>query len=114
MGVNEMIIHRDEAAEERVNEKMTRKILNHSSDLMIVEVHFQQGGVGEPHSHSEYQQMSYVVSGRFEVVLGEEKRILAAGDTFYADKNVRHGVKALEDSVLLDIFTPRRVDFLNK
>ena len=109
-----MIMFHDEVAEERVHEKMTRRILNHSPDLMMVEVHFQQDGIGEPHSHSEYQQMSYVVSGRFEVVLGKEQRILVAGDSFYADKNVRHGVKALEDSVLLDIFTPRRVDFLNK
>jgi quercetin dioxygenase-like cupin family protein len=37
---------------------------------------------------------------------------LKKGDSYYADKNVMHGVVALEDSVLLDGFTPMRKDFL--
>jgi len=35
------------------------------------------------------------------------------GDTYYAKKNVLHGVVALEDdSVIIDAFTPPRADFL--
>jgi len=109
-----MIVFNNEVKLETVNEKMSRKILSHSPELMVVEVHFLAGGVGEPHDHSGHEQISYVVKGRFEVILGEEKRIVGKGDTFYAGKQVRHGVRALEDSVLLDVFTPRRDDFLQQ
>ncbi len=54
-----------------------------------------------------------MLAGAFEVEVGGEKRTLRAGDTFVADQNVVHGVVALEpDSRLLDIFSPRRDDFI--
>jgi quercetin dioxygenase-like cupin family protein len=57
--------------------------------------------------------MAYVLAGAFEVEVGGEKHVLRAGDAFIADKNVRHSVVALEpDSRLLDIFSPRRDDFI--
>lgn len=37
----------------------------------------------------------------------------AAGDCFYIEANVPHGLVALEDGgVILDIFTPKRDDFI--
>jgi quercetin dioxygenase-like cupin family protein len=40
------------------------------------------------------------------------KDIVRDGDTFYVPSSVPHGVVALERSVILDIFTPQRQDFL--
>jgi quercetin dioxygenase-like cupin family protein len=108
-----MIAFNDDVAEEVVDAKVSRKILNHSPGLMIVEVRFQSGGIGAPHLHQEHEQIGYILRGRFEVTVGDEKKVLNAGDSFYAGRNVMHGVVALEDSALLDIFTPRREDFLN-
>jgi quercetin dioxygenase-like cupin family protein len=107
-----MIAFNEDVVEEVVNEKVTRKILNHSPDLMVVQVRFRSGGIGEPHSHKEHEQIGYIVQGRFEVTVGDEIKILKAGDSFYAGRNVVHGVVALEDSMLLDVFSPRRDDFL--
>ena len=36
------------------------------------------------------------------------------GDTYYVAPNVTHGVVALEDTKLLDIFTPKRENFIKK
>jgi quercetin dioxygenase-like cupin family protein len=108
-----MIALHDDIVEEVLNEHLSRKILNHSPNLMIVEVRFHAGGIGEPHRHQDHEQIGYILRGRFEVTVGDEKKILKAGDSFYAGRNVMHGVVALEDSALLDIFTPRREDFLN-
>lgn len=91
---------------------VSRKVLPSGEKLMMVEVHFKKGGVGAPHAHAEYSQLSYVLSGRFEAIVGNEKKILEKGDGFVADKNVIHGLTALEDSVVLDTFTPPRADFL--
>lgn len=107
-----MIIINEKVNLKQLEEKVARKILVNGESLMMVEVYFKKGGIGEPHSHDEHEQMSYVVSGSFEVTCGDEKKILNQGDSFYANKKVEHGVKALEDGVLLDIFTPIREDFL--
>ena len=108
-----MIIHNDNIPLEKVEEKMSRKILVAEGSLMMVEVYFKEGGIGENHSHTDHEQICHIKKGSFEVEVGDEKKILKAGDSFYAGKNVDHGVKALEDSIILDIFTPIRQDFLN-
>lgn len=90
---------------------VSRKILAHAGKMMIVEVKIAGGVTTQKHSHP-HEQASYIVSGKFEVTLGDEKQILTAGDTFYAPPDLPHFVAALEDSVILDIFTPQREDFL--
>lgn len=92
---------------------VTRKILAEDKDMMAVEVAFETGAVGAVHTHP-HTQISYVLSGRFEADMDGDKRIIGAGDTYYAHPNVPHGVVCLEKGVLLDIFTPRRDDFLAK
>ncbi len=91
---------------------VSRKVLPASENLMLVEVHFKKGGIGSPHAHAGHDQISYVLSGRFEAIIGNETKILEKGDGFVADKTVLHGLTALEDSVVLDVFTPIRKDFL--
>ncbi len=92
---------------------ISRKILASGGRLMAVEVAFSAGVSSAPHAHP-HEQVSYIVSGRFEWQLGDERRVLAAGDSAYVPPNVTHGVRALEPSVLLDVFTPQREDFLAK
>ena len=70
------------------------------------------GAIGPIHQHV-HRQATYVVRGRFEVTVGDERRELRAGDSFFAGPNVRHGVIALEDGALVDVFTPAREDFLS-
>lgn len=90
-----------------------RKIIGHTPNLLAAEVRFAQGAIGTPHGHADHEQIAYVLAGSFAVTVAGEKRILRAGDAFIADKNIVHGVIALEpDSRLLDIFSPRRDEFL--
>ena len=56
--------------------------------------------------------LGYVVSGTFELNMNGEVTTITAGDTYYTAPNVLHGVVALTDGVLLDVFTPQREDFL--
>jgi len=37
---------------------------------------------------------------------------LRTGDTFVVRGGVEHGASALEDSLVIDVFTPRREDYL--
>ena len=90
-----------------------RKIVGHTPNLLAAVVLFDKGAVGAAHGHAGHEQIAYVLAGAFEVEVEGEKRVLRAGDAFIADKNIRHGVVALEqDSRLLDVFSPRRDDFI--
>lgn len=91
---------------------VTRKILSYSENLMTVELHFKKGSFGAKHSHP-HEQIGYIVSGR--LVYQEEgcaDKELVTGDTYYVKPNAVHGIEVLEDTVLLDIFTPMRKDFV--
>ena len=90
---------------------LTRRVLSHGEDMMAVEVCFEKGAVGSMHTHP-HVQISYVLEGSFEATIGEEKRIISVGDTYYTLPDVPHGVVCLEKGRLLDVFTPERKDFL--
>ena len=90
---------------------VSRKVLSFEKELMCVEVAFKDGAIGAIHTHPHIQ-VSYVLSGKFEVTVGNEKAILQKGDTFSVKKDEPHGVICLEEGVLLDYFTPMREDFI--
>ena len=72
---------------------------------------FDKDAVLASHSHP-HEQMAYVISGkvRFELESGESK-VLEGGDFVVFASNEIHGGVALENSVVLDAFTPAREDF---
>ena len=90
---------------------VSRKILAQDTEMMAVEVHFEKGAVGAVHSHP-HVQISYVLEGKFEFELDGKKTVIEKGDTYYTKPCAPHGVVCLEAGVLLDVFTPRREDFL--
>lgn len=106
-----MIVKNETVSLTKVGEGVNRKILASGGAMMSVEVHFEKGAIGAVHTHP-HEQISYVLSGSFEFELEGKKTILHGGDTYYVEPNVPHGVVALEDSIILDIFTPQREDFL--
>lgn len=96
---------------EEVDVGVKRKIHPPGERLMMMEVRFETGAIGPEHSHP-HEQYTYCLEGRLEFTVNGEKRILSRGETLHIPGNVRHGVKALEPSVLLDTFTPLREDLL--
>ncbi|MEK8027664.1 MAG: hypothetical protein RLY78_1134 [Pseudomonadota bacterium] len=91
-----------------------RQILGHTRHVMGVAVRFEQGaGVGSAHAHALHDQVVLITAGRFDVRVGDERRVLVAGDAFVAPRDVMHEAIALDpDSCLVDMFSPRRDDFL--
>jgi quercetin dioxygenase-like cupin family protein len=92
---------------------VARKILSYTDDLMCVENHFEMGSIGAMHSHP-HTQITYVVSGSFRFTIGEETRVVHAGDTLLKTDGVVHGCECLEAGILLDIFSPMRKDFVQE
>lgn len=96
---------------EELGDGLSRQIMGYDKQIMSVKVGFEKGAIGEVHSHF-HVQVSYIISGKFEITVGDKTTILTAGDGFYVAPNVLHGAVCLEEGYLLDIFTPCRADFL--
>ena len=90
---------------------LSRQMMGYDGQLMLVKVKFEKGGIGVIHQHF-HSQSSFVVSGVFEITINCEKKILQAGDGFYLDPDVLHGAVCLEEGMLIDTFSPVRLDFL--
>ena len=90
---------------------MERRILAYDDSLMAVEVGFETGAEGAPHTHP-HTQISYVLSGSFRYTVEGESVTLNPGDSIAVPSGLVHGTVCLEKGVLLDVFTPKRDDFL--
>lgn len=107
-----MLTRNDEQVEKDLGKGVTRKVLSWDEGMMVCELTFRKGSVGELHSHP-HEQIGYVISGSFSVSCGDETKVLRAGDSYLIPPSVVHGVVALEDSRLLDVFSPMRKDFVD-
>ena len=88
-----------------------RKVMAQNESMMIVKVGFDQNAIGTLHHHP-HTQASYVSKGKFEISIGSEKSILEAGDVYFVPTGEIHGAICLEEGELIDVFSPRRDDFL--
>ncbi|WP_297409164.1 cupin domain-containing protein [uncultured Alistipes sp.] len=96
---------------EPAGEGVVRQIMGYDGQLMIVKVKFTKGSVGMMHKHY-HSQATYVASGKFELTIGDEKKVLGAGDGYYVAPDVLHGCVCLEEGILIDTFSPHRADFV--
>jgi quercetin dioxygenase-like cupin family protein len=78
--------------------------------LTVARVTFTEGAEVEAHTH-ENEQFAFVESGRMEFTVEGRTVLVEAGETLHLPSNVRHGAKALEASVIIDIFAPPRADW---
>jgi quercetin dioxygenase-like cupin family protein len=111
MKINNIFVEGSQKPWEKVGDGVQRKILGYDTELMMVHVEFKKGSIGTMHVHP-HTQVTYVEAGMFEVRIDGSMTILSSGDCFFVPPNAEHGVVALQDGVLVDVFTPARKDFL--
>jgi quercetin dioxygenase-like cupin family protein len=92
---------------------LRRQVMSFTDKMMLVRHRMEKGWSGAKHSHP-HEQMVYVVNGKYEFHLPSGTFVAKAGDSFIIYGNVEHSASALEDSELLDIFTPYREDYAPK
>jgi quercetin dioxygenase-like cupin family protein len=100
----------DDQPVEQLNELIGRQMLNGEA-MTLARITLASGAVVPEHSHAN-EQIATVVSGRLRFTLGDEAREVGAGESVLIRADVPHTVEALEDSVVLDAFAPRREDWI--
>ena len=96
---------------EVLDPKLRRQIHGYDDKIMLVIADFKEGGVGQLHNH-HHSQVTYVESGEFEMTIGDQVKIIKAGDSYYIPPFVMHGCTCIKAGKLIDVFSPVREDFL--
>jgi quercetin dioxygenase-like cupin family protein len=89
---------------------MQRQVLAFNQNLMLVRHNLLKGWQGARHKHS-HDQLVYVVSGAILFTVDGKTVELHGGDSIVAAGDIEHEASALEDSEVLDVFTPYREDY---
>jgi len=100
----------DETEVEQLSAGIGRQMLNGEA-MTLARVLLASGAVVPEHRHDN-EQIANVLSGRLRFVIGDEEREVMAGESVLIPGGVPHCVEALDDSVVLDVFAPRREDWL--
>jgi len=82
----------------------------HLQQMTIGEVRMEANAVLPMHSHP-HEQLTYVISGRYEFVVGDQTTIMEPGMTALIPGGVVHGGKTLTACHVIDVFAPTRDDY---
>ena len=96
---------------EPVAEGLSRQIMGYDGKIMLVKAKFDTGAIGQMHKHY-HSQVTYVASGEFKMTIGDDVRIIKAGDSYYIPPHEMHGCVCTKPGILIDVFSPAREDFL--
>ena len=95
-------------AEEKVTDKITRRILVGEKG-MIVFWKMKAGAHAAAHKHP-HEQMFWMISGKMDFRLGNERRVCGPGDVGVIPGGVEHEAWFPEDTEIVDVFAPPRED----
>ena len=63
------------------------------------------------HQHPQ-EQIVHILSGRMKLIVNGTAHDLMPGDSYYLASNVPHGVETIEETRVLDTFSPPRDEYL--
>ncbi|HEV3421203.1 MAG TPA: cupin domain-containing protein [Candidatus Acidoferrum sp.] len=105
-----IVTSHDQGKESHPEPGLIRRVLAYNDKLFLAEHRMVKGWAGAMHSHPQ-DQVAYIVRGHLKVTCLEKSFELRTGDTFVVRGGVQHGASALEDSLVIDVFTPCREDY---
>ena len=100
----------NDIAEEHLNASLGRRVV-HTDRLTIARLTLKKGAVVPSHHH-ENEQVCTVERGRLRFIHPGGVIEVGAGESLEIPSGVPHEVIALEESVAVDIFAPRREDWI--
>ena len=97
---------------EQLNDLLSRQMVS-GENATIAQLIVKRGGTVPRHSHMN-EQYSWILSGSLKFIFDDREIIVSAGEILLIPANVAHGAVALEDTVDIDFFAPRREDWIRK
>ena len=106
-----LVVTHENAKETDPENGLKRRVLAYNDKLFLAEHEMVKGWVGTVHSHT-HEQIVYVVRGHLKITCQGMTVDIRTGDTFVVRGGVEHGASAIEDSLVIDVFTPCREDYI--
>jgi quercetin dioxygenase-like cupin family protein len=106
-----VVVKCEAALESKPEPGLTRKVMAYNDKLFLAEHQMVRGWVGTAHSHP-HDQIVYVVRGHLRITCQGNTFEIRGGDSFVVRGGVEHAAAALEDSLVVDVFTPCREDYI--
>lgn len=93
-------------------EGIVRRTLTYNDDAMLCHIELRKGSTIPLHQH-EPVQIGICLSGRvrFFGENPEDAYEVTAGDGYVMARNEPHGAEALEDSAVVEVFSPSRPEY---
>ena len=100
----------DSIPKEQMNPLVARQAL-HTANMTVARIFLAKGAVVPEHTHHN-EQVTQMLSGSLRFVIGGKEIIAGAGQVLVIPPHAPHSAEALEDSLALDTFAPRREDWI--
>lgn len=100
----------DQINRENMSALVSRQVI-HSDTMTIARIDLKRGAMVPEHAHLN-EQISMVERGAVKFVLAGVEKVIGPGDILRIPPHVPHSAEALEDSVAVDLFSPRREDWI--
>jgi quercetin dioxygenase-like cupin family protein len=88
-----------------------RQTISTGATMYQMRAQLEAGAQLPQHQHPQ-EQISYVLAGRIRMFVRDVAHELAAGDSVYIPGNTSHRAEVIEDTTVLDTFSPPREDYL--
>ncbi|MBN1140630.1 MAG: cupin domain-containing protein [Deltaproteobacteria bacterium] len=108
-----MIYRSNESGFKEVLPGIQMKTLVHGDKTLLAEFHLKKGAELPLHRHP-HEQSGYLVSGLMELTAGGQVYRLGAGDSWCLRGDLEHGAKVLEDCIAIEVFAPRRDEYITR
>lgn len=102
----------DEVEWDHFHPQVSRKVLM-GEKFMMVMYRFDKGLTWPPERH-EAEQGGYIVKGKVRSTIEGNANILGPGDSYLIESNALHVSEFLEETILIDIFSPPRAYLLEE
>ncbi len=106
-----MFYKKNETNFKKALEGVSFKTLVYGNKTLLSEFRLEKGSIVPMHQHP-YEQTGYMISGRMNFTIGDEKIVAGPGDSWSIPENMGHGVEVLEESIVIEVFSPVREDYL--
>ena len=83
-----------------------------SGRLMYQMIAQLEAGSRMPEHRHPQEQIVHILEGRMRLIVDGTPHGLSTGDSFYLGSNVPHGVETIEETRVLDTFSPPRDEYL--
>src|SRR5580700_5140801 len=97
---------------EKLNDLLSRQMIS-GDNATVSQLLLRRGAVVPRHSHVN-EQYSWIISGTLKFVFDDREIIVSAGEVLLIPAHVPHSAVAVEDTVDVDFFAPRREDWIRK